>query len=655
MRSFAPDAIRNVALVGHGGDGQDDAGRGPARRGRGHRPARAGRGRHDRLRLRARGARARGISLGLGAGPRSSGRATRSTSLDTPGFARLPRRGAWPRCAVADLAVFVVSAVDGVAARHPAAVAGGGRPGPPPHGLREQARPRPVVVRRHRSPSCARPSAPGVAPLELPIGSRGRLPRGRRPPDRHRPPLRRRPAHAAGPSPRTWSTQSTRSTTTSSRASSWATTTSSSATSPATCPLGRGAGAHPCPGRRRRRPSSPWCAARPLARIGIDRLADFLCEIGPSPARPPGASTVEAGDDDRRRWRPTPPARPLVQVFRTSADPFVGQVSLFRVLSGTVRPDDHLVNPRTGTDERLHALFTLRGREHVEVTDGARRRHRRGRQAERHLDRRHARPQGDPGRRRRRGPCPSRSTGWRWLRPTPPTRTSWPPPCTAWSTTTPPCVSAGTTRSTRPSSAARATCTWRGPRAAHPEVRRGGRHRGGAHPLPGDHRRPGSAEGRLKKQSGGHGQFAVVSPRGRAPRARRRVSSSSTRSSAAPSPASTSRRWRRAWWRRWPRVGPSASRWSTSGCAAPTASTTPSTPRRWRSRRRRAWPCATPWPLRGPVALEPISRRRGHRAERASRARSSATSPPAGVGCRAPCSAHDGETVDRGRWCPRPS
>ncbi len=102
-------------------------------------------------------------------------------------------------------------------------------------------------------------------------------------------------------------------------------------------------------------------------RIGIDRLADFICEIGPSPLdRPP--IEVLAGDTTTT-VTPDPSGPPLVQVFRTSADPFVGQVAMFRVLSGTVRADDHLVNPRTGTDERLHGLFTLCGKEHLEVAE----------------------------------------------------------------------------------------------------------------------------------------------------------------------------------------------------------------------------------------------------------------------------------------------
>lgn len=100
--------------------------------------------------------------------------------------------------------------------------------------------------------------------------------------------------------------------------------------------------------------------------VGLDRLADYVCELGPSPLDRP--ATVIAGDElvdvvaDKG-------AKPLLYVFKTIADPFVGQLSVFKVLSGTVRADDHLVNSRTGADERLHGLFVLRGKEQVPVTE----------------------------------------------------------------------------------------------------------------------------------------------------------------------------------------------------------------------------------------------------------------------------------------------
>jgi elongation factor G len=98
--------------------------------------------------------------------------------------------------------------------------------------------------------------------------------------------------------------------------------------------------------------------------IGIDRLADLLVEIGPSPLDRP--VPITAGNGDRPEEIDVPAdasGDPLAFVFKTIADPYVGQVSLFRVVSGTLRPDDHLVNTRTGGDERLHGLLTVRGKE----------------------------------------------------------------------------------------------------------------------------------------------------------------------------------------------------------------------------------------------------------------------------------------------------
>ncbi len=100
--------------------------------------------------------------------------------------------------------------------------------------------------------------------------------------------------------------------------------------------------------------------------VGVDRLADFLCELGPSPAdrpstvrAPDGATVLEIAAD--------PQAEVLVHVFRTVADPFVGQVSVFKVLAGTVTTDMHLVNSVTGAEERMHGLFRLRGKDHLPV------------------------------------------------------------------------------------------------------------------------------------------------------------------------------------------------------------------------------------------------------------------------------------------------
>ena len=64
---------------------------------------------------------------------------------------------------------------------------------------------------------------------------------------------------------------------------------------------------------------------------------------------------------------PNPGGEVLVHVFRTVADPFVGQIAMLKVLSGVLRPSDRLYNATTGAEERMPALFRLRGAEHLPV------------------------------------------------------------------------------------------------------------------------------------------------------------------------------------------------------------------------------------------------------------------------------------------------
>jgi elongation factor G len=82
--------------------------------------------------------------------------------------------------------------------------------------------------------------------------------------------------------------------------------------------------------------------------VGIDRLATFLVHEAPAPS---------VGDG---------PAAALV--FKTLVDPYVGRVNLFKVLQGTVKHDDVLANSRTRGDERIHQLFVMRGKEQEVVS-----------------------------------------------------------------------------------------------------------------------------------------------------------------------------------------------------------------------------------------------------------------------------------------------
>jgi elongation factor G len=54
-------------------------------------------------------------------------------------------------------------------------------------------------------------------------------------------------------------------------------------------------------------------------------------------------------------------------VFKTMADPYVGKLSYFKVISGVLTADSNIVNARTGQQEKMGKLYMLRGKKQYEV------------------------------------------------------------------------------------------------------------------------------------------------------------------------------------------------------------------------------------------------------------------------------------------------
>jgi elongation factor G len=103
--------------------------------------------------------------------------------------------------------------------------------------------------------------------------------------------------------------------------------------------------------------------------IGVDRLADLIVEMGPSPLeRGPAAGVKPAVDKEiERAMDPGGPVSAFV--FKTISDPYVGRISLFKVISGKLRPDSTLSNTERSIEERLAHIFTLRGKSQETVSE----------------------------------------------------------------------------------------------------------------------------------------------------------------------------------------------------------------------------------------------------------------------------------------------
>ncbi len=111
----------------------------------------------------------------------------------------------------------------------------------------------------------------------------------------------------------------------------------------------------------------PVLCGSAITPIGADFLADFICKIGPYPGEL-GPTTVDAGDRTAEiDVDPDGPA--LAFVFKTTIDEFVGQISIFKVLSGTIRTDDTLIASGSRHKERLHQMISLSGSDRTAISE----------------------------------------------------------------------------------------------------------------------------------------------------------------------------------------------------------------------------------------------------------------------------------------------
>jgi elongation factor G len=107
----------------------------------------------------------------------------------------------------------------------------------------------------------------------------------------------------------------------------------------------------------------PVLVGSALRDIGVDRLASFVCE-----AAGPHGVRVRAGDVELEVTSSSN-GNPLARVVKTTVDPFAGRLSVLEVLSGTIAPDTELVCTRTHQIERIHQMDRLVGKLGTPVTE----------------------------------------------------------------------------------------------------------------------------------------------------------------------------------------------------------------------------------------------------------------------------------------------
>jgi elongation factor G len=109
----------------------------------------------------------------------------------------------------------------------------------------------------------------------------------------------------------------------------------------------------------------PVLATSGTAEIGIAPLLDVIINLMPSPDQMPAVVAQGPGGDEELTATDSGPL--AAYVWKTTADPFVGKITYFRVYSGTVTSDSRVWNQNTEGEERFGGVSIMRGKDQLGV------------------------------------------------------------------------------------------------------------------------------------------------------------------------------------------------------------------------------------------------------------------------------------------------
>ncbi len=109
---------------------------------------------------------------------------------------------------------------------------------------------------------------------------------------------------------------------------------------------------------------SPVVPCSALTGVGVAKMLDVMADFLPSPKRAVYTGVnPKNGDEVSRKCNNDEPFSAFV--FKTIADPFVGKLSLFKVMSGSVAGSSSLYNSSADKNEKITGLFVLRGKKQI--------------------------------------------------------------------------------------------------------------------------------------------------------------------------------------------------------------------------------------------------------------------------------------------------
>ncbi|HTS62558.1 MAG TPA: GTP-binding protein, partial [Candidatus Acidoferrales bacterium] len=111
----------------------------------------------------------------------------------------------------------------------------------------------------------------------------------------------------------------------------------------------------------------PVLCASSVHNVGSDLILNFIAENLPAPAEREGVTATLDGKETIRKIEEKGPAS--LYVFKTTADPFAGRITFFKVMTGVVKNDATVQNVTRSASERLAHLGSPQGKTLQPVTE----------------------------------------------------------------------------------------------------------------------------------------------------------------------------------------------------------------------------------------------------------------------------------------------
>lgn len=101
--------------------------------------------------------------------------------------------------------------------------------------------------------------------------------------------------------------------------------------------------------------------------IGINKIMSIIVEYFPSPDEVEKPVGVNAKTEEPVEIDVTPDGDLAALVFKTVVDPYIGKMSMIKVVSGVLKADSTVYNANKGENEKIGKLYMLKGKKQIDV------------------------------------------------------------------------------------------------------------------------------------------------------------------------------------------------------------------------------------------------------------------------------------------------